>query len=389
MQLLQRMLVAVDFDDSASHVLADARHLARHFGSEITLLHAIEPAEQGSTQSDSLRIAVQARLEQYRNALVGEGIAVPSVLAPWGRAFVEISAAADRIGANLIVLGASSTAQRASLGNTAEKVIRKSHKPVLATHPDCCTRFAHILCPVDFSDASARGLTHAIRLTRTFRGKLHVLTVLPPSTKYDWADPHWSLRVAEAEAHAAVASAAEFDAFLRRFDLCGVEWQREMVCGNPAEEIVRAARTGGSDVIVMGSVGRSGLPYLFLGSTAVKVARHLPCALLTVKRDAILTARLEQTIADINTAMHEGLELMSEGFCHEAIARFQQCLHIDPHFAHAHEALAEAFDRVGQPERAAECRRQAELIRQMLWDQETTAAVRASHPLFGRHRPLS
>lgn len=54
-----------------------------------------------------------------------------------------------------------------------------------------------------------------------------------------------------------------------------VTCEKHVLGGDPAHEIVNRARAAHADLIVMGSVGRTGLPYMLMGSTAVKVARHL------------------------------------------------------------------------------------------------------------------
>ena len=110
------------------------------------------------------------------------------------------------------------------------------------------------------------------------------------------------------------------DEFLTRFDFQDVTWEKHVLSGDPAHEIVQWARSTHAYLIVMGSGGRTGLPYLFMGSTAIKVARQLPCALLTVKRVQVLVPDASQKIADINTAFEEGQALLAEGFCQEAIA---------------------------------------------------------------------
>jgi nucleotide-binding universal stress UspA family protein len=53
--------------------------------------------------------------------------------------------------------------------------------------------------------------------------------------------------------------------------------------GDPADEIVRAAREGLADVIVLGTHGRTGLGRLIMGSVAEKVVRRAGCAVLAVK----------------------------------------------------------------------------------------------------------
>jgi nucleotide-binding universal stress UspA family protein len=53
-------------------------------------------------------------------------------------------------------------------------------------------------------------------------------------------------------------------------------------CGNPAQEILRTAKTLRSDLIVMGTHGRRWLGRLVMGSVAEEVVRAAPCAVLTV-----------------------------------------------------------------------------------------------------------
>jgi universal stress protein A len=58
----------------------------------------------------------------------------------------------------------------------------------------------------------------------------------------------------------------------------------EVRTGHPSHEIGHAASELGSDLIVMGSLGRSGLVDMLLGSTAERVVvRHAPCPVLVVR----------------------------------------------------------------------------------------------------------
>lgn len=54
----------------------------------------------------------------------------------------------------------------------------------------------------------------------------------------------------------------------------GVDCDRALAEGNPAEEIVRLSLERGADLLVMGSTGRSGLAKMLLGSVAEKVVRQ-------------------------------------------------------------------------------------------------------------------
>lgn len=384
MKLLNTILVAVEVDDASGRVVAEAGTLARKFGSAVVLAHVIEPA--GAYEPPEAAIATW--LEKLRADLVSAGVSAPEPLRLRGKPFVEIIAAAQNLDANLIMLGARGMAApfQFALGTTTEKVMRKSAKPVLAVVPNRPLRLATILCPVDCSDASGRGLTNAIRLARAFQAKLQVLTVIPPLPLYRRLDVRWSEGAAAAETAARNECVREFDDFLTRFDFQDVDWQMRIERGEPATEILDVANKWDADLIVMGSTGRTGLAHLLMGSTALKVARQFPCALLTVKKEEVLIAQLEQNITDIQVAYQEGQELLAQGFAPEALARFEQCLRIDPYFAYALEGQAAAHERLGHKEQAELCRKQAELIRRELWEKQAQASIRTSHPLFARHR---
>jgi nucleotide-binding universal stress UspA family protein len=62
----------------------------------------------------------------------------------------------------------------------------------------------------------------------------------------------------------------------------GVGFERALVEGNPGEEIIHYAEKNGNDVIIMGSVGRSGLDKFLLGSVAEKVVRNSKIPVLTI-----------------------------------------------------------------------------------------------------------
>ena len=54
----------------------------------------------------------------------------------------------------------------------------------------------------------------------------------------------------------------------------GIDFQEQLLIGNPAETIVKVARASRSNLIVMGSHGRSAFQSVFLGSVTIKVLTH-------------------------------------------------------------------------------------------------------------------
>jgi len=59
--------------------------------------------------------------------------------------------------------------------------------------------------------------------------------------------------------------------------------------GEPEEVIPEYAATGGIDLMVMGTVARSGIAGLLMGNTAERVLRKLPCSVLAVKPDGFVS----------------------------------------------------------------------------------------------------
>ncbi|QDU74632.1 Putative universal stress protein [Bremerella volcania] len=51
----------------------------------------------------------------------------------------------------------------------------------------------------------------------------------------------------------------------------------------PADEIIKLAKQGNVDMIVLGTHGRTGLRHLIMGSVAESLVRHAPCAVVSVK----------------------------------------------------------------------------------------------------------
>lgn len=377
MKLLDRILVPVDFGPNTGSVVEAAAKLAAAFESNIRLLFVIEDIPHFPAALDLLKQAAHERLAKLHDDLVARGLRCEPTMHVVGKPFDTIVRTADSANAHLIVMGrgGSPESSHPCLGTTTARVMRRTAKPVFAIRPDSTCEIHRILCPVDGSNASARGLRNAILLATGLKARLTVMTVIT-----DFSLPLGMAR--RAPDMARIASEYEkmereqFDQFIHAFDFRDVTWDKEVHYGHPADEIVRLATGAKYDLVVMGSTGRSGLPRLLLGSTAETVARRATCSVLTVKREDVLSARLESELADINRLLAEGQELLEQGLYEEAIGRFDQCLLKDPYLANAVEGLATAHERLGHHDQAADLHEQAALIRRELWkQQEAEAAV--------------
>jgi len=128
-------------------------------------------------------------------------------------------------------------------------------------------RVKKILYPTDFSSYSTHAYFHAVGLAEVFGAELTLLFVYspaaddPPRGPDFWREKLLQIRPAN---HAIRVS----HIFLE---------------GDPATEIVKHAAAAGSDAIILGTHGRSGVDRLLMGSVAERVMRDAPCSVTVVK----------------------------------------------------------------------------------------------------------
>jgi nucleotide-binding universal stress UspA family protein len=352
-------LFATDFLPATQDVARVAVQLASVFDSHLTLLHVVEPLLTEATSVRRQRDQATARMQELVEQLKLDNIVIDEVSIPSGSAAPAIVRKAQEIDADVVLLGAGETSRfDRPTGPTAEAVLQHALQPVLAVRPgEPVLQFRKFLCPVDHSSVSRRGLLNAIRLARTFRGHVDVLSVVPATSWRPWgvksgAPPEL---IAEHERH----WREEFDHFLHELDFEGVSWRKEVRVGIPHQEIVAAARDCGADVIVMGSTGRTGLARMLMGSVTRRVLQQLPCSLLAVKHEDILEELLEGDIHTINLLLAEGRELLAAQRPAEAAVKFRQVLVQNPFQVAALEGLAETYSNLGRGGEAARCRRRA------------------------------
>ena len=137
-----------------------------------------------------------------------------------------------------------------------------------------------ILCPVDHSECSYLALKYAISLALKDEAKLYLMHVID-SRLYDTEMYKFS-----------PYKLNEIDVSKIREDLMKslpegttdvLEVETIVVKGVPFNEIINASTEIGTDLIVIGTHGRTGLSHVMLGSVAEKVVRKASCPVLTVR----------------------------------------------------------------------------------------------------------
>ena len=184
-------------------------------------------------------------------------------------------------------------------GSTDMHLMRKCPCPVWVIKPAKNKKYARILAAVDPSpDIPANAelnkliLDLASSLARQEGSELHIV--------HTWFVNNEDLlrsrlsKLEESEIDEIVNDTKNthqkwLDELLAGYDLEGVTTKVHLSKGEPGELIPELAQKEGVELIVMGTVARTGIPGFFIGNTAEKILAQVDCSVLTVKPQAFLT----------------------------------------------------------------------------------------------------
>ena len=154
--------------------------------------------------------------------------------------------------------------------------------------------FGKILVPLDGSEHSAKALEKAIQIAKKFEAKItlvHVYSVyvqpilLPePTTVGVSTVPLLTAaevsKVAETARRAGNRILADGE---QRAKSEKVQVEKMLVEGHAVQEIVRVAKEGNFDLVIVGARGLSKIKQMLLGSVSDGVIHHVTCPVLLVK----------------------------------------------------------------------------------------------------------
>ena len=148
-------------------------------------------------------------------------------------------------------------------------------------------KIKRILVPTDFSAPSQEAVEYAVVLARRFDAAIHLIHVLHDPLA---AQAAWEFYIPDSpqqREHRHNEAKDRLWETASDYVKAGVRITTEVRLGSPTEEIFGAAIAYGTDLIVMGTHGRTGLPHLLLGSIAERVIRTAPCPVLAVRPQAV------------------------------------------------------------------------------------------------------
>lgn len=210
--------------------------------------------------------------------------------------FVEVIQQVLRYQHDLVVL---SDELEQGVDQLAMRLIRKCPCPVWVIRQNHTREFKRIIGAVDLQEKTKESLelnrkiieiTHS--LAQRENGEAHYLHAWRLEFETMMSSPRMNVSPEElSEIKSTIRNERE-EAFGNLFEEAGISPETDkvhLIEGNTAEVIDRIKERLLIDVLVMGSVGRTGIPGFILGNMAEKVLNQINCTVLTVKPDGFIT----------------------------------------------------------------------------------------------------
>lgn len=296
-----RVLVAIDGSDAASIALDLVGGIRWPAGTEIVVAEAVEFGEGlfggpwpaiGMVEVGHLETEIRATaarvVEEARERLVRPGLEVDTAVLR-GRPATAIIERARAMRADLIVVGSRGHGRIGSmlLGSISSELVDHAPAPVLVARGSAIER---VLLAWDGSSCATRA-AELLQAWPIFAGSsIRVVSVA------DIEVPWWTgfpepgsaelmptfVETAEASRKHHHELAIGMTDTLRS---AGLGATADLLEGDAATELLARARATATELIVMGTHGRTGLARLVIGSVARNVLHHATCSVLVVRQN--------------------------------------------------------------------------------------------------------
>lgn len=269
--------------------------LARRNAARLTLCDvAYELTRSFSQLKQSLESLRLQRLDALLEGIDTEGVAIERVLLD-GAPFVEVIRQVRRGGHDLVIKNAEPGGlSETTFAANDMHLMRKCPCPLWIARSDRFGSYRSVLAAVDVDPdvPTNRELNRLIldlstALARRNGCALHVVHAC-------WVHNETLLRGLDRSTDDRVEAALRerktlLTDLLAQRDIDGLELQVHVDHARPADYVIDVARRVEADLVVMGTVARTGIPGFFIGNTAERILAGLNCSALTVKPEAFIS----------------------------------------------------------------------------------------------------
>lgn len=254
--------------------------------------YLLEEEEQAHNQNN-----VEDQANKVMDELVekakAEGVEAEKKIV-FGKAWEEIIREVLRSKIDLVLIGSRSETKfnKMLFGSTGQKLMRLCPCPVLVTRPDLQFSNPKILVPTDFSGVSQDALNFAAEISRLPDATVCLMHVIESYFDYHMKtiglnEDKMSYYKEQAYKHVNENLEKQLsnldDQSLRKNIQTSIEEGPAEVC------ILEKIMKDNIDIVVMGTIARTGFKGFFIGNTAEKVLPLISCSLLAVKPEGFET----------------------------------------------------------------------------------------------------
>ncbi|MFC1680482.1 universal stress protein [Pseudomonadota bacterium] len=303
MQRFKNILLLVSNTAEMDETLERAVELAESNQAQLTVVDVLkevrkarDPAEISSPLSKPGEVPPENRLERLIAPTRDKGVRIDTRVLT-GIPFIEIIRQVLKYKYDLVMkTAAGATGTKAMLfGSTALHLMRKCPCPVWIHKPTRHKRYTRVMAAVNPEtwDATKAGLNRVIMDLATSmaireNSELHVVQAWTRYRENILPDNATPLGNGNEPGEPKIHKRA-MNELLAHYNIEGLKLQVHLIEGNAEDVILSLAREKHIELIIMGTVGRVGVPGLFIGNTAEEVLRQVDCSVLTVKPDGFAT----------------------------------------------------------------------------------------------------
>lgn len=279
----RKILVAFDGSESSKNALRQAVKLANDEKCWITVVSVVPPYI-GDLEfvgmagvREAMRKPCEEALIEARKIAENEKASIKTVCEE-GEIYERIVDLAEAENCDVIVMGRRGLhrLERTFIGSVTARVIGNSQRDVLVVPKDASIGWSKILLSTDGSKFSAVATEKAIDLAKSYNGQLEAISVVDVTEEFHTEAP--------GAVEELVRKAKTFvEDVKKKAEAQGIKTETFVREGETFKVITDLSKEFKSDVIVMGSHGRTGVKRLLMGSVTEGVIGHSTCPVLVVK----------------------------------------------------------------------------------------------------------
>jgi nucleotide-binding universal stress UspA family protein len=277
----QKILIPIDFSETAMLAIEHAAFTAQLFKAELVLLHVVEKHwEKFSIVAPELRLEMpdnmmqllEKKLEEIASDIRSKYGVKSTCIASDGSISTVIIEESKNQKVDMIVMGTHGTSGVVEffIGSNAYKVVTQSECPVISVQSSAKKLgFQDILLPIDNSLHSRQKVNYAVALAKHFASKVHIAGLLDVNEEKD-------LNKFE----------IKLDQIEQYLDKCGILHTRKILSGvNQARSTYDYAKEVNADLIVIMTDQDEALTGRLMGTYAQQIINHSKIPVMSIRPD--------------------------------------------------------------------------------------------------------